>query len=65
MAGLVISGRGGRLSLGKSGIVRLPFCRMGRREGDESGDDMEILGVIMSIVRYCSFTRYKLIERIR
>jgi len=57
MAGLVISGSGGRLSFGRSGIVRLPFCRMGKREGDESGDDMEILGDMMSIVRCCSFTR--------
>ena len=65
MAGLVISGRGGRSSLGKSGIVRLPFCRMGRREGDESGEDMEILGVIMGICKLRVSTRYKLIERTR
>lgn len=50
MAGLVISGRGGRFSWGKSGIVRLPFWRIGKREGEESGEDMEILDDMMSIV---------------
>lgn len=59
MAGLVISGRGGRLSLGKSGIVRLPFCRIGKREGDESGDDMEILGDMMGVVNN---TRFSLVQ---
>jgi hypothetical protein len=50
IAGLVISGRGGNGSLGNSGIVKLPFCRTGKREGDESGDDIEILGDMMSII---------------
>jgi hypothetical protein len=59
MAGLVISGRGGRLSLGRSGIVRLPFWRMGKREGDESGEDIKILGDMMSVV---NFTRFNLVQ---
>jgi hypothetical protein len=65
MAGLVISGRGGRLNLGRSGMVRLPFCRIGKREGDESGDDIEILGDIVGICRLSVSTRYKLMERTR
>lgn len=55
MAGLVISGRGGKGSLGRGGMDREPLCRTGRRVGVEEGVEREVIdlgGVMGDMVEW-------------
>jgi hypothetical protein len=49
----------GKVEFRKIRYGETPFWRMGKREGDESGEDIEILGDMMSVV---NFTRFNLVQ---